>query len=141
MHKLAVVYWTSSGNTEAMADAIIDGATQNGAKVDKIPANKFNVEDLNSYDSFAFGCPAMGDELLDEYEFEPMFQAVLPHLPSKRFVLFGSYGWGTGEWMRTWESICKENGAFPFLNSIIANYVPDNQIIEELKELGKNLTK
>ncbi len=141
MHKLAVVYWTSSGNTETMADAISEGATQAGSIVEKIPANKFSVDDLDKYDSFAFGCPAMGDELLDEYEFEPMFQAVLPHLVSRRFVLFGSYGWGTGEWMRTWETICQENGAIPFLPSIIANYAPDESVIEELKELGRNLTK
>lgn len=140
MHKLAVVYWTSSGNTETMADAIIDGAKRSGASVDKIPANKFTVNEINQYDSLAFGCPAMGDELLDEYEFEPMFQAVLPHLTSKRFALFGSFGWGTGEWMRTWEMICNENGAIPSFPSIIANYAPDDSTIEELKELGKNLT-
>ena len=140
MHKLAVVYWTSSGNTETMADAIIEGAKQTGAIVEKIPANKFSVNELDKYDSIAFGCPAMGDELLEEYEFEPMFQTVLPHLTSKRFVLFGSYGWGTGEWMRTWETICHENGAIPSFPSIIANYVPDESVIGELKELGKNLT-
>lgn len=141
MHKLAVVYWTSSGNTETMADAIIEGAKLTGAIVDKIPANKFTPIELDKFDSIAFGCPAMGDELLDEYEFEPMFQSVLPHLTSKRFVLFGSYGWGTGEWMRTWETICNENGAIPSFPSIIANYAPDDSVIEELKELGKNLTK
>ncbi|HET6785570.1 MAG TPA: flavodoxin domain-containing protein [Erysipelotrichaceae bacterium] len=141
MHKLAVVYWTSSGNTETMADAIIEGAKLTGAIVDKIPANKFTPIELDKFDSIAFGCPAMGDELLDEYEFEPMFQSVLPHLTSKRFALFGSYGWGTGEWMRTWETICNENGATPSFPSIIANYAPDDSVIEELKELGKNLTK
>jgi len=139
MHKLAVVYWTSSGNTETMADAIIEGAKQVGALVEKIPANKFSVENIDSFDAFAFGCPAMGDELLDEYEFEPMFQSVLPKLVSKRFVLFGSYGWGTGEWMNTWETVCQEQGAFPFLPSIIANYAPDESMIAELNELGKKI--
>lgn len=139
MKKLAVVFWTSSGNTEVMADAIIEGAKQAGAIVDKIPANKFGVDDINKYDSLAFGCSAMGDEILDEYEFEPMFQAVLPHLSTKKFALFGSYGWGTGEWMRSWETRCQENNAIPFLPSIIANYTPDESVIVELEELGKKL--
>jgi len=139
MKKLAVIFWTSSGNTETMANAIINGAKLAGAIVEKITANKFKATDVELYDAFAFGCPAMGDELLDEYEFEPMFQSVLPQLISKRFVLFGSYGWGTGEWMNTWETICQEAGAFPFLPSVIANNAKDDSIIKELKELGSKL--
>ncbi len=139
MKKLAVVFWTSSGNTETMADAIVEGAKEVNAEAVKIPASKFNVSAVEKYDVIAFGCPAMGDELLEEYEFEPMFQSVLPQLITKPFCLFGSYGWGDGEWMRSWEEICAENGATPCHASIIVNYVPDVSAIEALKQLGKNL--
>lgn len=139
MKKLAVVFWTSSGNTELMADAIVDGAKQVNAEVVKVQASEFNVSSANEYDSFAFGCPAMGDELLDEYEFKPMFDSLLPLLTTKRFSLFGSYGWGDGEWMRRWEESCVENGAIPFQSGIIAHYSPDESVLSELRLLGKNL--
>lgn len=139
MKKLAVVFWTSSGNTELMADAIVDGAKQVNAEVVKIQASQFNTSIANEYDAIAFGCPAMGDELLDEYEFEPMFDSVLPLLITKRFSLFGSYGWGDGEWMRRWEEVCVENGAIPLQSGIIASYTPDESVLSELRLLGKNL--
>jgi flavodoxin I len=139
MKKLAVVFWTSSGNTEMMADAIVDGAKQANAEVVKIQASQFNLSIANEFDSIAFGCPAMGDELLDEYEFEPMFDSVLPLLLTKPFSLFGSYGWGDGEWMRRWEEVCVENGAIPTQAAIIANYTPDETVLAELRLLGKNL--
>lgn len=139
MKKLAVVFWTSSGNTEIMADAIIEGAKLVHADVVKIPAALFNLSNANEYDAIAFGCPAMGDELLDEYEFEPMFQAILPQLKTIKFSLFGSYGWGDGEWMRRWEQVCIENGAIPLQSGIIANYTPNEHDLNELQNLGKNL--
>jgi len=139
MKKLAVVFWTSSGNTELMADAIVDGAKEANAEVDKIQALQFNMSIASEYDSIAFGCPAMGDEILEEYEFEPMFRSVLPLLTTKRFSLFGSYGWGDGEWMRQWEEVCVENGAIPLQSGIIASYSPDESVLLELKQLGKNL--
>lgn len=139
MKKLAVVFWTSSGNTEIMADAIVEGAKNVQADVVKIPAALFNISSANEYDALAFGCPAMGDEQLDEYEFEPMFQAILPHLNTIKFSLFGSYGWGDGEWMRRWEQKCIDNGAIPLQTGIIANYTPNENDLIELRNLGKNL--
>jgi len=139
MKKLAIVYWTNSGNTEIMADAIADGAKEANVEVVKIQASQFNMSIANEFDSIALGCPAMGDEILEEYEFEPMFQSVLPLLITKRFSLFGSYGWGDGEWMKRWEEVCVENGAIPLQTGIIASYAPDESVLLELKQLGKNL--
>ena len=138
MKKLAVIFWTSTGNTEIMADAIIDGAKLSNGDVVKIPASLFDVNTVNEYNALAFGCPAMGEEQLDEYEFEPMFNAVLPLLQAKPIVLFGSYGWGDGEWMRQWEERCVTNGVTP-IKTIIANYSPDDSVISELQEVGKSL--
>lgn len=138
MSKIAVVYWTSTGNTEIMADAVMDGAKSAGIEGVKIPASQFNINTVSEFDAFAFGCPAMGDEQLDEYEFEPMFNSVLPLLVGKPIVLFGSYGWGDGEWMRRWEENCSNNGIIP-AQTIIANYTPDDSVIESLKLVAKTL--
>lgn len=138
MKKLAVVYWTSTGNTEGMADALIEGSLQISSDVVKIPVSQFDINTVNEYDVFAFGCPAMGEEQLDEYEFEPMFNSVLPLLVGKEVALFGSYGWGDGEWMNRWVETCVSNGITP-IQTIIANYTADETIIEELKQLGIKL--
>jgi len=138
MSKIAVVFWTSTGNTEVMADAVIEGIKSIGIESEKISASQFNINLIDEFDAFAFGCPAMGEEQLDEYEFEPMFNTVLPLLGSKPVLLFGSYGWGDGEWMRKWEETCTHYGVFPS-QTIIANYTPDDSIIDLLKEAGKTL--
>lgn len=138
MSKIAVVYWTSTGNTEIMADAVMDGAKSAGIEGVKIPASQFDINTVSEFDAFAFGCPAMGDEQLDEYEFEPMFNSVLPLLVGKPIVLFGSYGWGDGEWMRRWEENCSNNGIIT-AQTIIANYTPDDSVIESLKLVAKTL--
>lgn len=138
MSKTAVIFWTSTGNTEIMADAIIEGLNIIGAEGIKISASQFNINTVSEFDSFAFGCPAMGDEQLDEYEFEPLFKSLLPLLNGKKVLLFGSYGWGDGEWMRKWEETCTNNGIVP-VQTIIANYAPDESVIELLKEASKAL--
>lgn len=138
MSKTAVIFWTSSGNTEIMADAIIEGLNNIGSEGIKISASQFDINTISEFDSFAFGCPAMGDEQLDEYEFEPMFKSVLPLLNGKKALLFGSYGWGDGEWMRKWEETCINNGIIP-VQTIIANYAPDESVIELLQEASKAL--
>ena len=138
MSKIAVIFWTSTGNTEIMADAVIEGATSAGIEGFKFPASQFNISSVSEYDAFAFGCPAMGEEQLDEYEFEPMFNTVLPLLVGKPILLFGSYCWGDGEWMRRWEETCSNNGIVP-VQTIIANYAPDDSMIETLKSVAKTL--
>jgi len=136
MSKIAVIFWTSTGNTEVMADAVMESLK--GADIEgiKIPASQFDINTVSDYDAFAFGCPAMGDEQLDEYEFEPMFKSVLPLIAGKPVVLFGSYGWGDGEWMRKWEETCINNGVIP-LKTYIANYTPDDSTIENLTKVSE----
>lgn len=136
MSKIAVIFWTSTGNTEVMADAVMESLK--GADIEgiKIPASQFEINTVSDYDAFAFGCPAMGDEQLDEYEFEPMFNSVLPLIAGKPVVLFGSYGWGDGEWMRKWEETCINNGVIP-LKTYIANYTPDDSTIKNLTKVSE----
>ena len=105
MSKVAVVYWSSTGNTEMMAKAVAEGAKTAGADVTLMETSEFSAAQVDAFDAIAFGCPAMGDEVLEETEFEPMFEECEEKLAGKAVGLFGSYGWGDGQWMRDWEAV------------------------------------
>ena len=139
MSKVAVVYWSGTGNTETMANAVAEGAKGAGAEVDVLVANDFNSGKVAEYDGIAFGCPAMGDEVLEEDEFEPMFDDCKDARKAKKIDLFGSYGWGDGEWMRNWEDTCKGDGANLICESVICNDAPDDDALEACKKLGASL--
>ena len=139
MSKVAVVFWSGTGNTEAMADAVAQGARGAGASVDVLGPSDFDASKVAAYAGIAFGCPAMGAEVLEEDEFEPMFQDVKGALAGKAIALFGSYGWGDGEWMRNWEDDCKAAGANLVVDSVMANEAPDDDAIAACKALGAAL--
>ncbi len=139
MKKIAVVFWSGTGNTAAMADAVVKGAQAAGAGVMKIGAADFGPGDVADYDAIAFGCPAMGSEQLEDGEFEPMFDAVKGSLAGKTVALFGSYGWGDCEWMRNWEEDCKAAGAVLACESVTANEAPDDDAVAACKALGAAL--
>ncbi len=138
MSKVAVVYWSGTGNTEAMANMVADGIKGAGAQADILGCGDFNASKIGEYDAIAFGCPAMGDEVLEESEFQPMFDGCLSGLSGKKVALFGSYGWGTGEWMTSWEKTCKDAGV-NVVTTVIANNEPDDTAAEECKKLGAAL--
>ena len=137
--KLAVVYWSGTGNTEAMANAVLEGVTAAGADGALLTAAEFTADQVAEYDAIAFGCPSMGVESLEESEFEPMFQACEPFLSGKKIALFGSYGWGDGEWMRNWEDRCRADGAELVCESVICNDAPNDSAITACKALGAAL--
>ena len=139
MSKVAVVYWSGSGNTQAMADAVAEGAKKEGAEVSVIEAGYFSADQVSAYDGIAFGCPAMGDEVLEEGEFDPMFTDVEKVLSGKKIALFGSYGWGDGQWMRDWEERCRTAGAELAADSVIANDAPGDEETEQCRNLGAAL--
>lgn len=139
MSKVAVVYWSSTGNTEAMANAVVDGAKEKGADVTLYECADFRPELVADYDAIAFGCPAMGDEVLEEGEFEPMFSSCEEKISGKKIGLFGSYGWGDGDWMHNWEAKCKEDGAVLVADGVICQEEPDDEAVENCKALGKAL--
>ena len=127
------------GNTEAMAMAVAEGAKGKGAEVSVITAAEFSPEQVSEYSAIAFGCPSMGSEQLEESEFEPMFTACEGRLSGKNIALFGSYGWGDGEWMRSWESRCNDDGANLACDSVICNEAPDDDALAACRELGASL--
>ena len=139
MSKVAVVYWSSTGNTEAMANAVAEGAKAAGAEVISFESADFSADKVDEFDAIAFGCPAMGDEVLEEDEFEPMFNSCETKLSGKKVGLFGSYGWGDGEWMRLWEDSCVSDGALLAHSSVICNEAPDENIKKQCSELGAAL--
>lgn len=139
MSKIAVVYWSGTGNTEAMASAVAEGAKGNGAEVVLLTSAEFDESMIDNYDAIAFGCPSMGAEQLEESEFEPMFTACEPKLKGKKIALFGSYGWGDGEWMRNWEETCISDGAVLSGDAVICNETPDDDAIVSCKALGASL--
>jgi len=139
MSKVAVVFWSGTGNTKAMADAVAQGARGAGASVDVLGPSDFNATKVTAYDGIAFGCPAMGAEVLEEDEFEPMFADVKGALSGKPIALFGSYGWGDGEWMRDWEEDCKAAGADLVVEPVMANEMPDDEALAACKALGAAL--
>ena len=134
MSKVAVIFWSGTGNTEAMANAVAEGAKNAGAEVDLL--NCSDVSSVDGYDAVALGCPAMGAEELEDGEFEPMLEKIEPALPGKKVVLFGSYDWGDGEWLSNWEARCAEKGIALAAESVKANNAPDDAALAACRTLG-----
>ena len=139
MRKIAVVYWSATGNTEEMAKAVAQGARGAGASCDLLTCDRMDADKVKQYDALIFGCPAMGAEELEQDAFEPMFSAVKPALADKKVALFGSYGWGGGEWMQTWEADCAAAGITLAHESVICNEAPDDDALAACKALGAAL--
>ena len=141
MKKTAVVFWSGTGNTESMANAVLEGMKAAGAEAELFTSEQADAAKLALFDAIAFGCPAMGAEELEETEFAPMFDAVKGSLSGKDAALFGSYGWGDGEWMRTWEQDCRGANISLVCESVICCETPGNIELEACRELGRELVK
>lgn len=139
MSKVAVVYWSGTGNTEIMAQKVFDGAKAAGAEAEIYQAADFSPEMMDRFDAIAFGCPSMGNEQLEESEFEPMFTACESRLAGKKIALFGSYGWGDGEWMRNWDENCRAAGAVMACDFVICNESPDADAEAACEAMGRAL--
>lgn len=139
MSKIAVVFWSGTGNTQTMAQTVADGAQAAGAEAALLSAELFDRSMVGQFDAIAFGCPAMGDEELEEDIFSPLFQSCLPILQGKPVALFGSYGWGDGAWMRNWEQACLACGAQLACPSVICREAPDEEAKAACRTLGEHL--
>ena len=139
MSKVAIVYWSGTGNTEAMANAVADGVQEKGSEAVLLDPSDFSAGAVAEYDAIAFGCPAMGAEQLEEAEYQPMWDDVKGALSGKKIALFGSYGWGDGEWIRLWEDEARDAGADLAVDSVLANNEPDDDAVVACKALGAAL--
>lgn len=127
MASVLVVYWSGTGNTEIMAEKIKEGIEKTGLSVQYASVDQVTPSDLEDYDKIAFGCPSMGVETLEEDEFEPFFAEVEANLSGKKVALFGSYGWGDGEWMDYWQDRTVETGALLFAEGLKVNSTPSSE--------------
>ncbi|MDR1572568.1 MAG: flavodoxin [Clostridiales Family XIII bacterium] len=141
MGKAAVIYWSGTGNTEVMAGAVLEGLKGAGAEAELIPVSGIKAADALAYDRLALGCPSMGAEVLEENEFEPFYTELENGIEGKPVALFGSYGWGDGEWMRNWNERCAGKGAKLVAEGLIANEAPDEGALTACRELGKKLAE
>ncbi|BFK08956.1 flavodoxin [Faecalimonas umbilicata] len=140
MDKIYVVYWSQTGNTEAMAEAVARGIRSEGKESAVVEVGSISPEELKEEAVFALGCPAMGAEVLEESEMEPFVETLEAFVKGKTVGLFGSYGWGDGEWMRDWEARMQQAGANVIGGEgVICQETPDQEALERCEELGKNL--
>ncbi len=136
--KALVAYWSQTGNTEAMANDIATGLKEGGADVEVAAVGNFQG-DVKAFDIVALGCPAMGAEELESDEFAPFYQDVKADLIGKKVAFFGTYGWGDGEWMRTWVAEAQEEGISIFGDEGFICQEDDNDCHKNSIEFGKNL--
>lgn len=140
MSKIIVTYWTQTGNTAMMAGAIGEGIKAAGKEAEVLEISQVSMEDLKAASVFALGCPAMGVEVLEEGEMEPFVEEVEQFASGKNIALFGSYGWGDGEWMRDWEGRMSNAGAnLVGQQGLMAHELPDEEALEQCRNLGKQM--
>ena len=137
MEKIPVIYWSGTGNTKLMAEAVAEGI---GTAAVLKSVDDMTAQQAAGYSALALGCSAMGAEVLEEYEFEPFFTALEPLLQGKKVVIFGSYGWG-GSYMNDWEQRVKAAGAELAAPGLLVLGAPDEAAVASCRELGAALTK
>ena len=142
MEPYYVIYYSQTGNTKEMAEAVGEGITEAGKVAKVVSVEEARVDMIKDMDVFALGCPAMGAETLEDADMEPFVTEVEGFAAGKKIALFGSYGWGGGEWMRTWEERMSDAGAQIIGGEgIICNEAPDEEVLAQCRELGKKMTQ
>lgn len=141
MKKIVVIYWSGTGNTELMAKGIGEGADTLSTQVQVVNVSQASTDLVSQADALALGCPSMGDEVLEEHEMEPFVKSIEPLVQGKPLILFGSYGWGNGEWMVDWQNRMKQHGADLLEEGYIVNDIPDEDHMKACKDLGYLLAK
>lgn len=141
MKKIAVIYWSGTGNTELMAQSIAEGAQTEQADVKLYPVDEVSPEIIDDVYGVALGCPSMGAEELEDSVFEPFFESIKQKLSGKRLALFGSYDWGNGEWMETWQDACEKTGAILVDDGLIVHLTPQDDDLLNCHKLGQLLAQ
>ncbi|WP_252230460.1 MULTISPECIES: flavodoxin [unclassified Clostridium] len=138
---MKIIYWSGTGNTEAMANLIAKGIEESEVKTELINISNANVDSLKDENIVVLGCPSMGDEELEGGEFLPLLENVQDDLKNKKVILFGSYGWGDGQWMRSWEEEMTASGVNVALEPLIVNYAPEGESEEQCIQYGREIAK
>lgn len=142
MSKAAIIYWSGTGNTKIMADAILEGMKSAGAEVDIFDVTVIDPAKALEYEKIALGCPSMGVDSLEEDTFEPFYDELSKSLKGKKIALFGSYDWGDGEWMRNWQADVESSGGDLYnKEGLIVNLTPDEDGVAKCKSFGEGFAK
>ena len=137
---MKIVYYSASGNTEKMANLITEGISEEGKSVELVNVSNANSNIFDDENIVILGCPAMGDEVLEENEFEPFLEEISSKISGKKVALFGSYGWGDGQWMRDWQERMESLGCTLIDDGLIIQYEPEDNSSECI-ELGKIIAR
>lgn len=138
--KASVIYWSGTGNTEAMANEIASKLKELGADTKLVSVEEASIDDAKEVDVLALGCPAMGAEELEEDYFRPYFESIKDIIKDKKVAIFGSYEWNSGEWMELWKNECADSG-IEVVDALIAYDHPDAEALEKCRELAEKLMK
>lgn len=142
MANIKIVFWTGTGNTETMAEAIAEGIESAGSVAEVVNVADTTADECKDLSYIILGCPAMGNEELEESEFAPFFEELLPSLAGKKVALFGSYSWAEGEWMDTWSQTCLDNNVDLFDgHGLIAFDDPEEEDLAKCRDLGKRFAQ
>ncbi|MDR1579272.1 MAG: flavodoxin [Synergistaceae bacterium] len=139
MSRIGIIYWSGTGNTEKMSELIERGASEAGAQVSRKHVSSASPDEIGEYDVLVLGSPSMGSEVVEESEMEPFVSSVTPKLPGRKVALFGSYGWGDGEWMRNWAERMKQDGANLLDEGLIINEAPDGEKADQCVAYGAKI--
>ncbi|MCH4207415.1 MAG: flavodoxin domain-containing protein [Solobacterium sp.] len=138
MKKIAVVYFTGTGNTQELAEQVEAGAKSKGAETELLFSDELDTERIDSYDGIAFGCPASGTEQLNGM-FYGSYDHYRPYLKGKRVVLFGSWGWGGGKYMNEWKVQARGDGMILAADPVTCKKKPDEAALQACFKLGEIL--
>lgn len=138
---MKIVYWSGTGNTEKMANLIAKGIVEKGKEAEVVAVSDANSDIFNTEDIVILGCPAMGDEVLEEGEFEPFVEELESKVSGKKVALFGSYGWGDGQWMRDFEERMVSYGCVSSLDPLIVSNEPEGDTEEQCIEFGRKIAE
>jgi flavodoxin short chain len=139
--QINIIYWSGTGNTEAMANLIAEGAQGAGATVTLTEVSSADAATALNDDVLALGCPSMGAEVLEEAEFEPFIASIEGNVSGKKLALFGSYGWGDGQWMRDWTERMEKAGATLVAESLIVNDAPSGEAEQRCRDFGAAIAR
>lgn len=139
MKKISIIYWSNGGNVEVLANTMADELEQAGVNVCIKHVSDADVSDVIEADAVAFGSPSMDNNRIEQQEMEPFINEfkLLP-INGKKAVLFGSYGWDDGQFIKNWVVRMKDYG-FNVLGDLAVKESPTDDDIEEAKKLAKKL--
>lgn len=139
--KASIIFWSGTGNTKTMAEFLAKGIAEGNGEVTLKEVSEASIEDVKNCDVLLLGSPAMGDEVIEEGEMEPFVEEISGEVSGKKLVLFGSYGWGTGEWMNIWEERMEGLGAELIEREVIVNESPEGDDEKKLIDIGLKISK